>query len=389
MEGQDAERSRHAPRAQRLRVLVLTAYPALGGPLPKITPLLVRGLQDSGCDVSIVGWSAHRRGHESLSHKVAGRVGDMCNVLRWALLYRPGVAYVATSHGWPSLARDIPLAVMLRTIGLPFVLHLHGSEADRLGIPGQRLFTAASVWLARRAGAVLLLSSEEVGPWHWVCPEVRLEVVVNPFVPANRETAAGSSASGGDQTLLLVARLERGKGVFDVLDALEIVRRRRRCRLVYAGSGPAREELARRVDARGLADAVDFLGYVSGSALDEAYRRADVFVLPSFRKEGFPVSVMEAMGYGLPVITTRRRGCADLLEPDKHALFVPASDPAALASAILRLLEDGDLRERMGEENLKRVAEFSPDHVVPRYAEILRLVAERRRPRVGMAPAGP
>lgn len=370
-------------RGERLRVLLLTAYPAVGGPLPKLTPLLIQGLQDCGCEVAVEGWSAHHAGHEPLPSKIAGRVVDMFRVLRRALRWRPDVVYVATSHGWPSLLRDIPLTVMLRGIGLPLVLHLHGSESDLLGLPGQRFFTACSAWLARRAGAVLLLSSEEVEPWRRVCPGVRFEVVVNPFVPSSREIAATSRpASDTTPTLLMVARLEPGKGVFDALDALEIVRRHRRCRLVFAGSGPARDELARRVESRGLGDSVELLGYVSGSVLHEAYRGADVFVLPSYRKEGFPVSVMEAMGYGLPVITTARRGCADLLEPEEHAVFVPARDPVTLAHAIERLLDDGDLRARMGQANLVKVAEFGPDHVVPRYAEILGFVAEeagRRR----------
>ena len=66
-----------------------------------------------------------------------------------------------------------------------------------------------------------------------------------------------------------------------------------------------------------------FSATCSGDDLDNAYRSTDVFVLPSYR-EGFPLVVMEAMGYGLPIVTTPIRGCADHLAPGVHALYARA-----------------------------------------------------------------
>jgi len=81
------------------------------------------------------------------------------------------------------------------------------------------------------------------------------------------------------------------------------------------------------------------------------------------------------MSYGLPVVTTAIRGCADHLRPGENAVFVPAHDPETLAREIERLLDDDALRRRMGAANRAKVAEFAPDSVMPRYAEILRSVA--------------
>ena len=99
------------------------------------------------------------------------------------------------------------------------------------------------------------------------------------------------------------------------------------------------------------------------------------FVLPTYFAEGFPLSVMEAMGHGLPIITTPIRGCADYLSDGENALFVPARDPAALARAVERLLGDDALRARMSAANLARVADFAPARVMPHYADILRAAA--------------
>ena len=203
--------------------------------------------------------------------------------------------------------------------------------------------------------------------------QVDFNVVVNPFVAPQIDHQPPMDPAGSrSPTLLTIARLIAEKGVFDLLDALAIVRRRIPCRLIMAGTGPAREDLALRVAALDLGDAVELCGYVSGRRLEEVYRRADLFVLPTYFAEGFPLSIMEAMGHGLPVVTTRIRGSVDQLTPGEHALFVPARDPQALARAIETLLADDALRVRMSEANVARVAEFAPEQVIPRYAEILR-----------------
>ena len=357
-----------------MRVLMLTGFPAIGGPLPKLAPLVAEGLSRCGCEVMIEGWSAHRAGHESVAAKLLGRSADLLRVQRRIREWRPDVIYVATSHNWPALLRDVPLALSMTGEGPPLVLHLHGSECDRLGEPRTWLFTSLSLWLMRHVSAVLVLSTEELCEWRRFCPEGRFHLVENPFVPAATRVPDSSHPNGpggGCATLLFAGRLVAEKGIFELLDALSIVRRQRRCRLIVAGRGEAERETVRRVRLLGLGEDVSMLGYVTGDRLESAYQAADVFVLPSYR-EGFPLVVMEAMGYGLPIVTTPIRGCADHLAPDENALFVAPRDPEALARAIARLLDDEALRRRMGAANHAKVVEFAPENVMPRYAEILR-----------------
>ncbi|HET6495268.1 MAG TPA: glycosyltransferase family 4 protein [Thermoleophilia bacterium] len=260
---------------------------------------------------------------------------------------------------------------------MPLVLHFHGSKCDELGPPGRGAFTALSGWLVDHASAVLLLSKEEYVIWRRTCPRARFELVTNPYVPSVSRPKTRAPAAGAiirPSTLLYVGRLVAEKGVFELLDALSIARRSQSCRLVMAGVGPAEGDVRRRISLLGLADDVELRGYVTGNELSRAYRDADIFVLPSYR-EGFPLVVMEAMDYGLPVVTSPIRGCADHLVPNVNALFAPPRNAEALAAVLLRLLEDAALRERMGAANRAKVVEFAPDVVIPRYAEILRSVA--------------
>ena len=371
-----------------LRVLILTGFPAIGGPLPKLAPLLAEGLRRCGCEVVIEGWSAHTAGHEPLLAKLLGRSADLLRVQRRIRQWRPDVVYVATAHNRPALWRDVPLVLTVPRGRPPLVIHLHGSESQRLGRPGQWLFKAMSRLVVQRAAAVLLLSSEEQEEWRRFAPGTRFEVVVNPFVPA--ATAAGAAGNEAPRPQS-AGRAAGRRAVPPHCSSLRGSSPRRACSTcstrslccaaagragcVVAGIGPAADDLARRVKLMGLGESVDLLGYVSGAALAQAYREADVFVLPSYFAEGFPLAVMEAMGYGLPIITTRIRGCADHLTAGENALFVPPRDPETLAAAIERLLDDEPLRARMSGANAAKVAEFAPHNVVPRYAEILGSVA--------------
>jgi glycosyltransferase involved in cell wall biosynthesis len=362
---------------ERMRVLMLTAFPTIGGPLPKLAPLVAEGLSRCGCDVVIEGWSAHRAGSESLVAKLLGRSADLLRVQRRIREWRPDVIYVATAHNWTALLRDVPLALTVSRGRPPLVVHLHGSESDRLEARGNALFKACSAYVARRSAAVLLLSTEEQREWMAFCPQGRFEVVDNPFVPTAVRPVSTTPAAADSRppVLLTVARLIAQKGVFDLLDAFAMVHRQRPARLLIAGTGPAADDLRNRIRLLGLAGSVELLGYVSGVDLDRAYSDATVFVLPTYFAEGFPLAVMEAMSYGLPIVTTAIRGCADHLRPGEHAVFVPARDPETLARELERLLDDHELRRRMGEANRAKVAEFAPDSVMPRYAEVLRSVA--------------
>jgi glycosyltransferase involved in cell wall biosynthesis len=339
---------------------------------------MIDGLRRQGCEVVAEGWSAHTAGRESLATKVLGRSRDLWRVRRRIREWRPDVVYVATTHNWPALLRDIPLRLVVPRGGPPLVLHLHGSECGRFGSPGSRVFGWLSAWLVRRVAAVLLLSTEELELWNRFCPRARFELVRNPFVPpvAGAEVAPVARHGGAPHrlpTLLFVGRLVQDKGVFDLIDAFDIVRRQRPSRLSLAGTGPGRDAVLRRIAALGLGACVALLGYVADDDLDRAYGSADVFVLPSYR-EGFPLVIMEAMSYGLPIVTTPIRGCADHLVSGENALFVPPRDPEALADQLLLLLDADALRVRMGAANQAKLAEFAPHVVIPTYLSILRSV---------------
>jgi glycosyltransferase involved in cell wall biosynthesis len=150
--------------------------------------------------------------------------------------------------------------------------------------------------------------------------------------------------------LLFVGRIVAYKGVFEAVSALAtLVGRGRDVVLELVG---AEDEGAPTIDAMmdharslGVGDRVVLGGYLSGATLTDAYRRADVFVLPSYW-EGFPRVVVEAMANGVPVVATNVGGLGDGLSRDL-AILVEPRDVDALADAAQFSLDDDDRREAM------------------------------------------
>ncbi|NNK47579.1 MAG: glycosyltransferase family 4 protein, partial [Gemmatimonadetes bacterium] len=127
---------------------------------------------------------------------------------------------------------------------------------------------------------------------------------------------------------------------------VEVHKRVPNARLRVVGGGPEAGRLLRVAQSLGLQDSVTFVGSVDGvDAIRDEMSRADVFCLPS-RQEGFGIVFLEAMAAGLPIVAAR---CAAVPETAPHgevALLVDPDDVRELAAAIVRLLEDPDLRTR-------------------------------------------
>jgi glycosyltransferase involved in cell wall biosynthesis len=169
------------------------------------------------------------------------------------------------------------------------------------------------------------------------------KIVVIPNAVDEAEIAAGFAhpaidwpVSARRKAALILARLEPEKGVDVAIDAIAKVDD---VDLVIAGTGSCRATLEAKVAQLHLGDRVHFLGQRDDPA--SLLARADVFVLPS-HVEGLPLSVLEAMSAGVPVIATDIGGTREAIENEKTGLLVLAGDARALATAIRRVFADPD-----------------------------------------------
>jgi glycosyltransferase involved in cell wall biosynthesis len=173
--------------------------------------------------------------------------------------------------------------------------------------------------------------------------------------------------------ILYVGRLQVSKGVQELIEAANIIRKRRPdlpLRVILVGKGPMLPKLQQMVEQANLHAVVTFAGHVGAESreqLAQLYRRASIFVLPSHH-EGMPTVLLEAMASGAPVISTAVGGAREVVVHGENGLLVPAHAPAVLADALLSLLTEPALRNRLGQNAYCTVAEkFSWQAICRRY----------------------
>ena len=164
-----------------------------------------------------------------------------------------------------------------------------------------------------------------------------------------------------DDQLLAVGRLDPIKGFDTLISALSLLQKRGvgfNCRLV--GSGPLEADLREQARCMGVSEQIEFAGAQPQQVVRRWMDEAALFVLPSQvasdgNRDGIPVALMEAMASGCVTVSTRVSGIPELIEDHVSGLLVDAKDPAALADALQRLLEDAPLRRELAASARERV----------------------------------
>ena len=180
----------------------------------------------------------------------------------------------------------------------------------------------------------------------------------------SRREASDSLRDGSDPAqpirLLAVGRAVEKKGFDTLLDALATISPSLSWRLTHVGGGPLLKSLQKKSRKLGIGNRIDWLGPQSQLSVLNAYRNADVFVLPcrtalNGDRDGLPNVLMEAQSQRLACISTGVGGIPELIRDGETGLLVPPDDPDELARAVMRLIQDPALRNKLAEAGEYRV----------------------------------
>jgi glycosyltransferase involved in cell wall biosynthesis len=344
------------PPTRRPRILLLVTLAEVGGAQSYVAGLLPGLL--GGFDVVV---AAHGDGPLREAAQAAGaRFVPLRHVRR-------------PIHPARDLLGLLELVVLMRRAA-PDIVHANSSKAGVLGrlaaaaagVP-IRIFTVHGWAFAASSGLASVL-------YRWadraMAPLTTLTICV-----AERERASGIAArtciaertvvipnavdvvavpqarhDGGPPLVVAVGRLAEPKDALTLVRALAAVPGRAFTALLV-GDGPDRPTVETEVRRLGLHDSVALAG--TRHDVPELLARADVFALSS-RSEGAPLSILEAMAAGLPVVSSRVGGVPELVADGETGLLVPPGDPAAMAAALGRLVADAGLRRRLGAAGRER-----------------------------------
>src|SRR5579863_1462795 len=288
--------------------------------------------------------------------KLPGIARTIVSLVRTLSNYRPHIVYLSLSPSGFAFYRDVLYVRIIRLFRPELVFHLHGKGLRR-SADKSRLFRRLSKNIFRNSHVIFLsetLRSDAAGLSY------KSSFVVNYGFP---EGVALRSSRDSNRLveILYLSNYVRTKGVLDLVDALEIVSRTHSQFTVSLAGKPydiSLEFLENYVREKGLADRVAVCGPKYDGEKVELLERADIFVLPTYyENEAFPLSILEAMKFSLPVISTYEGGIPDMITDGVDGRLYPGRDIAALARQIKYLLDHPEERHSLGEAARRKFLE--------------------------------
>ena len=387
-----------------IRVLRVIARLNMGGPAIHVASLAA-GLETRGYHTTLVAGSL-ARGEDSMAF-LAERLGvsvvsvpeiqrevsavhDLRSALRVAALIREERPRVLHTHTAKAGAIARAAAILAGNARPPVVVHtFHGHVLKGYFDPARTaFFRRVEQTLARTADVLVAVSPEvrdelvELG----VAPREKFAVIRLGIPLEERLTDATADSDyrglyGIPKGAFVVGWVGRMTGVKDTGAVLEIVRSARThgvdAVLCMVGDGPDRTRLEQQAHDLGIARACYFVGYQEDVA--GYYRLFDAFVLPSVN-EGTPVSAIEALASGTPVVANRVGGVPDVVRDGLDGFLVDPGDVTSAGAKLAVLAGDDGLRRKMGEGGRKRVLErYAVSRLVDDVDRLYRSLLEAKR----------
>ncbi|MBU6158241.1 MAG: glycosyltransferase family 4 protein [Bacteroidetes bacterium] len=181
--------------------------------------------------------------------------------------------------------------------------------------------------------------------------------------------------------LLFISNLIKDKGVVDLLDACVVLQSKCisfRCDFVGPNTDISPFWINQYLEHHSLQELVFFHGAKSGDEKNWFLQNADIFVFPTYYKnECFPLVLLEAMQYSLPIVTTNEGGIADIVSDGHTGIIVEKNNPLQLANSLISLIEDTEFRHSLGVAGYhKFISSFTLDHFELRFSNIIRDVIQ-------------
>lgn len=264
------------------------------------------------------------------------------------------------------------LSIVALLLRIPVVFHLHGSEM-KLFVDSQNWVVKKIIaWILERQSVVVVLSESWKSYINCISPKANVEVLPN-YV---RMPPPFEKLKSNFVRVSFLGIVGQRKGVYDLLPAFcEAKKVVDSLRLVVAGNGEV-SKAQKIADQIFISESVEFKGWIDGEKKLSLLRETDIFVLPSYN-EGLPISVLEAMSYGIPVVTTNVGGIPELVRADVDGYLLAPGDRVGLTRALISLAKDEELRNKMGRSGFERVrGGFSDKVILPRLDAIYRSVAK-------------
>jgi len=261
---------------------------------------------------------------------------------------------------------------------LPYIISLRGSD-----VPGQharlqldyKILAPSFRAIWKKASALVACSEGLKERALLFMPSVSIDVIPNG-VELDRFFPAEVAEKSKVLRLLTVGRLSVTKRIELLIDTVEILHRTAcKLRLTVVGGGQMERQLRKIVTERELNDVIKITGRIDSEKMPEVYRNNDIFISASMQ-EGMSNAMLEAMASGLPIVTTRCEGLAELI--DGNGLIVEQDNVEEIAKAVKKLADNRQLHKQMSITARNRAEQFSWPNVAEQYIRIYQNIKHRK-----------
>lgn len=349
--------------------------PGLKGGPPIHLPYLVEYFEqkDNFIIKTFFYGSQNKRINENVFNKLLNTSKVLLQFVKLIIAFKPDVVHLNSAFDRKSILRDVPFSVICRLFSKPVLFKVHGSHYALLFTRkrGYRMMIRLFFWGASKVG---------------VLSECERKEFINQFGNSSKLIVVKNIVPGIDNAILttnllnpsykkfdalFVSRIEEGKGLKDLLQAVQLVLKSLpKFSLAIAGSGNDLNNCKKLADKLDIEKNIKWLGHIENEHLNQVFNQSKIFVFTSHFPEGMPMSMVEALLHGMPVITTRTRFAVSYLKENENVLFVDQNNASELSEKMIYLLNNESIHEKMRIKNMHFLSGFTQNKVGEEFSNI-------------------
>ncbi|MEH6986186.1 glycosyltransferase family 4 protein, partial [Priestia megaterium] len=258
--------------------------------------------------------------------------------------FRPNVIHIHMSEKGSFYRKSIILLIS-KLFNKRVILHIHSASFDEFYHSNefQKRFIK---FILNKADKLIVLSKQWEKYYSNIVPNNKVAVLYNGVYSVNKVFKRESETPVG----LFLGRLGERKGTYDLLDSIKKLKENGVLgKFYFAGDGEI-EQVKQLIQEYELNEIVTVLGWVNSTQINDLLKQVDFLVLPSYN-EGLPMAILEAMNFGLPIISTYVGGIPEVITNNDNGYLINPGEIDDLTKALTSLMENKDLRIEMGEKN--------------------------------------
>ncbi len=250
-----------------------------------------------------------------------------------------------------------------RTVDIPTVFHVPGIKQQSFRWKTMFDYARPQLYVANSQS-----TRDRIEQWY----DIEVDNVVYPGVRASQFLEGTDRSEIGTVTILYVGRLDSGKGLLNLVSAVATLDRDN-LMLRIVGDGQLKSDLEEEADRLGIESQIELVGSVPHEQIHTEYEQADIFCLPSYHESHAIVNI-EAMLSGVPVVSTNIDAIQEYIEDRKTGFIVEPGDVNALSNTFRRLVDDPELRQKVGQSGREVAKRYTVEASVDRIENIFKQV---------------